>query len=107
MKPEDVPKDWVDMGKKAHTLFPRLPRIPMPPYPTSEDARELLIREILAVVAPLIAAAERERALAATRAALNAYGRWNGAITPDTLMAKIEPAIRALGDVELPKNDSR
>lgn len=60
MKPEDVPQEWVDMGMEAHTLFPRAPRIPMPPFPTSEDARRLLVREIIAAVTPLIAAAERE-----------------------------------------------
>lgn len=61
MNPEDVPTELVELGMKAHTLFPRLPRIPMPPFPTSDDARKLLIREIIAAVAPLIAKAERER----------------------------------------------
>lgn len=39
----------------------------------------------------------RDDCIAAARDALNSYGRWDGAITPDTLMAKIEPAIRARG----------
>lgn len=39
----------------------------------------------------------REDCIAVTREALNRYGRWDAAITPDTLMAKIEPAIRARG----------
>lgn len=48
---------------------------------------------LLAVAEPVV----REDCIGATREALNSYGRWNAAITPDTLMTKIEPAIRARG----------
>jgi hypothetical protein len=56
------------------------------------------MRAALAVVAPIIAAQERERAIVAAASALDAYGKWNGEITPERLMKPITAAIRALGD---------
>ena len=49
----------------------------------------------LSVAEPVVREDEREACIAATRKALAAYGRWQGAITPDTLLSKIVPAIRA------------
>jgi len=52
--------------------------------------------QIIAAVAPIIAAQERERAIIAAASALDAYGKWNGEITPERLMKPITAAIRAL-----------
>lgn len=52
--------------------------------------------QILAAVAPLIAAQEREAAIAAAAKALDAYRKWDGEITPERLMKPITAAIRAL-----------
>jgi len=57
---------------------------------------EALATDIIAAVAPLIAAQERERAVVAAASALDAYGKWNGEITPERLMKPITAAIRAL-----------
>jgi len=58
---------------------------------TFTAAMRAAIRAALAVAEPVV----REDCIAAARKALAAYGRWHAAITPETLMAKIEPAIRA------------
>lgn len=65
---------------------------------TFTAAMRAAIRAALAVAEPVVRDDEREACIAATRKALAAYGRWDAAITPETLMAKIEPAIRARGD---------
>lgn len=57
---------------------------------------EALATDILAAVAPLIAAQEREAAIAAAAKALDAYRKWDGEITPERLMKPITAAIRAL-----------
>lgn len=62
---------------------------------TFTAAMRAAIRAALAVAEPVVREDEREACIATVRKALAAYGRWQGAITPETLMAKIEPAIRA------------
>jgi hypothetical protein len=59
MRPEDVPAEWVEAGKRAHTIYPIPLTIPAK-LPTRDEAWELQIRWILAAVAPAIALAERE-----------------------------------------------
>ena len=67
-------------------------------YWNAERKKEHGMRAALAAVAPLIAAQEREAAIAAAAKALDAYGKWDGEITPERLMKPIAAAIRSLGD---------
>lgn len=56
----EIPQEWVELGKKAHTM--RL--LPTPKasgeFPTADDVFEMHVRMILAAVIPLVQAAERE-----------------------------------------------
>lgn len=85
MKVEDVPEEWVE---DAHDAAMNVMDM--------DVSLRTLIRAALAAVIPAIQAEALERAIQQTREALETYGRWNDAITPEKLMAHIEPAIRAL-----------
>ena len=56
------------------------------------------IRAALAVAEPVVRKDEREGSIATARKALSRYYKWDNAITPGTLMAEFEPAIRTRGD---------
>ena len=62
---------------------------------TSDHLNGPALQAALAAVAPIIAKAERERAIAAAASALDAYGKWNGQIMSEWLMKFITAAIRA------------
>lgn len=102
MRVEDVPGEWMEAADRV--------LVPGKPMTTSD------LRKALAAVAPLIAAAERERCARevdcgcinrdAVLSAETKADRWR-ACPRDPCGAVEAAAIRALGDVELPKNDSR